>query len=120
MNSPDTTRLAAALAKLDDPEIITLLLEVVLPKQMRDEPSPPSPTSPRPVQQELLGHIQSRPGGKLDRSHARAGRVWTRAEVATLRAMLNGGSDVDTIAAQMRRSRKSIMEKTRRIQGKRT
>ena len=102
MNSPDTTRLAAALAKLDDPEIITLLLEVVLPKQMTD-------TRPdEPVQQELLGHIQTRSNTGPDRSAPNAKRNWTQNQIYQLRAMHHGGASFDEMAQRFGRSRRSV------------
>lgn len=101
MNSPDTTRLAAALAKLDDPEIITLLLEVVLPKQMTDT------TPAEPVQQELLGHIQSRrEPHTVPARNAR--RVWRTNQIMQLRAMHNAGMAHEEIAEKMGRSTKAV------------
>ena len=103
MNSPDMNRLAAALAKLDDPEIITMLLEAYTPASVPAAPAPPA----EPVQQELLGHIQQR----IER-HAvparNAKRVWKANQLMQLRALYNAGQPEEVIAEKMGRSPKAI------------
>ena len=84
MTSPDRQRLAAALAKLDDPHIIGLLLEAF------QAPTAPDPT-PEPTQAQLIEDITPRPIAR------NVGRRWTTNQLYQLRAMVNGGNSVEGV-----------------------
>lgn len=109
MNSPDTTRLAAALAKLDDPEIITLLLEAYRPS-VQPTVVTMNATPAKPVQQELLGHIQDRKRWTMEPTRRR-GRRWTRSEEMHLTSLYNAGHDDAEIGAALGRSRQAVEER---------
>jgi hypothetical protein len=100
MNSPDMTRLAAALAKLDDPDIIELLLEAY-------RPTPTPAPQAAPVQGELLGHIQDRNQRRIVPAR-RAGSPWTRAEREQLRRMLVEQKPLAEMATRLGRSERSV------------
>ena len=89
--SPDKTRLAAALAKIDDPEIVALLLDAY----MAPIPEPALPA--KPVQQTLITMDAPRPP-KNQR------RYWTTNEIYQLRAMVNGGESIAAMAQRFHRS----------------
>lgn len=108
MNSPDMNRLAAALAKLDDPDIIALLLEAYTPTAEPITIAEPTPLGAEPVQEELLGHIQDRSIRRPDRSAPNANRFWTQQQIFRLRAMYNGNATTEEMAQQFGRTRRSI------------
>ena len=95
MTSPDRQRLAAALAKLDDPHIIGLLLEAF------QAPTTPDPT-PEPTQPQLIEDITPRPIAR------NVGRRWTTNQLYQLRAMVNGGNSVDEIARHFGRTESGV------------
>lgn len=103
MNSPDKARLAAALAKIEDTDVIELLLDAYM--KAPSQPSPPPAT--QPVQPELLGHIQDRHQRKLVKTR-RAGSPWTRGERDQLRRMLTEQRPLADICHQLGRSERSI------------
>jgi len=107
MNSPDMTRLAAALAKLDDPDIIELLLDAYRPT-----PTPAPAPQAQPIQPELLGHIQSRVTRRLNTKPSKAGQPWSNLDRLVMIRMLNQGASLDDICEKLGRSHKAIESAT--------
>lgn len=93
--SPDKTRLAAALAKIDDPEIVALLLDAY----MAPTPAPAPPAEP--AQQTLITMDAPRPPKNQQRR-------WRTNEIYQLRAMVNGGETITAMAERFHRSERAV------------
>lgn len=98
----DLNKLATAIAKIDDPEIIAMILRAAVPTQ----PQPTATITPRRTRA---------PRGKVRTANS-YGR-WTEAEIERLRELVAAGKSSRTIGSIIGRSPKSVDHARRKFVG---